>query len=251
MNSRINLLVISCLWLLGCSTENASMVSTSGQGGSMTRFGIYGNYLYVAEQESIHVYTIHDGFNKVNVINAGFGLETIFIKAPYMYLGAMDAMYIFSIEEPENPSFVFRYSHIVSCDPVVVQSNRAYVTLRSGSFCNRGVNALEIIDISDPHNPQLIKNYPMTNPHGLAVSGNLLILCEGAAGIKVFDIQQENQIVLKSHIASLHAYDVIITGELVVVTGNDGIFQYTLDYSTGSLTLLSILPVKRLTNGLS
>ncbi|MDL5051551.1 hypothetical protein QQ054_36715 [Oscillatoria amoena NRMC-F 0135] len=177
----------------GCSTDNAIVQSPSGKGGSMARFAVNGNYLYVAGKSTIEVFAIDPGFEKINSIDVGFGLETIFVRAPYLYLGAFDAMYIYSIADPSLPEFIFRYSHIVSCDPVVVEGSRAYVTLRSGSGCNRGVNALEIIDISNPMAPELVSNFPMANPHGLAVRDKFLFLCEGQYGLKVFDITNEKK----------------------------------------------------------
>lgn len=218
----------------------------TGQGGSMTRFAISGDHMYVVDHSSIQVFSLVDqSFEAVNTVSIAFGMETIFARGEYLYLGASDAMYIFSIANPQNPSFVLRYSHILSCDPVVVQGNRAYVTLRSGNRCNRGANALEILDISDPYNPKLIRTYDMENPHGLAVDNNFLFLCEGEFGLKVFDITDERKILLLDEIENLHAYDVIARSGTLTLTGEDGIFQYR--YATGQdgLVLLSRIPVSR------
>jgi hypothetical protein len=168
------------------------------------------------------------------------------VRAPYMYLGANDAMYIFSISDPLNPTFIFRYAHIMSCDPVVVQGNRAYVTLRSGeTMCNRGINALEIIDITNPQSPTLLANYPMSNPHGLGVDGDLLFICEGSGGLKFYDISDELNIDLIQHITDIHAYDVIPRDGLLILTGEDGIFQFEYSDVNTPLHLLSKLPVLR------
>ncbi|MBA4056233.1 MAG: hypothetical protein C0490_16075, partial [Marivirga sp.] len=179
------LIVALMVAIAACQGDSEMNNPATGQGGSMTRFAIHNNYLYVVDHLEISVFNIKDNaFEKVGNVTAGSGLETIFAKGEYLYLGANDAMYIYSLARPEEPEFIFRYSHIVSCDPVVVQGNRAYVTLRNGSFCNRGSNALEIIDISNPYEPTLISNHPMQSPHGLAVDDNLLFLCEGDNGLK-------------------------------------------------------------------
>ena len=124
----------------------------------MARFAVSGNYLYLVDHSSVKVVSTAEGkFQQLHEEPISFGMETIFANGDYLYLGANDAMYIYSIATPSKPQFVFRYQHIVSCDPVVVQGDRAYVTMRSGSFCNRGTNALEIIDISDPYAPVLIR----------------------------------------------------------------------------------------------
>ncbi|MEO7989240.1 MAG: hypothetical protein ABI663_06845 [Chryseolinea sp.] len=233
--------------LIACSDSGTeSLDNTTGQGGSLTRFAISGNYLYVVDHNAIQVFnTQNNTFEKVNSINVNSGLETIFTKGDYLYLGAQDAMYIYGISNPESPSFIFRYSHITSCDPVIVQGNRAYVTLRSGTFCNRGSNALEILDISNPNNPTLIANYPMTSPYGLGIDENLLFICEGSSGLKVYDISNEQNIQLLKEVNDIDAYDVIPRDGLLTLTGEDGIFQYRYNTETGDVNLISTIPVTR------
>lgn len=239
--------ILYAFLFIACSDYGTSGDSNmTGQGGSLTRFAINGNYLYVVDHNSIQVFnTQNNTFEKVNTVEVNSGLETIFAKGDYLYLGAQDAMFIYDISKPNLPSFIFRYSHITSCDPVVVQGNRAYVTLRSGSQCNLGVNALEIIDITQPFNPTLIANYPMTSPHGLGVDGNMLFVCEGSAGLKVYDITNEKQIQLRKEVTDIDAYDVIPKDGLLTLTGEDGIFQYRYNKQTGEVNLISTIPVNR------
>lgn len=211
----------------------------------MTRFSIQGNRMYVVDHTAIKVFDISiDNFRQVNEVEAGSGLETIFAKGDYLYLGANDAMYIYSIGNPDLPLFVFRYSHVVACDPVVVQGNRAYVTMRSGTFCNLGSDALEIIDISDPYDPKLIANYPMESPHGLAVDNTKLFICEGEHGLKVFDIADERHIKLEQELTDFFAYDIIARQGVATITGDDGIFQYSYAANV-EMQLLSKIPVTR------
>ena len=230
----------------GCESDSQNDSFTTGQGGSMTRFAINGSYLYVVDQSSIDVFDI-TGENFVNIgeVEIGPGMETIFARGEYLYLGALDGMYIYSIANPQRPTFVFHYSHVVSCDPVVVQGNRAYVTLRTGTSCNLGTNALEIIDISDRTSPQLITNYPLTSPHGLGVKGNLLFICEGQYGFRVLDISDETNPKQVQYISNLHAYDVIVREEHVIITGEDGVFQYAFSADGSDLSLLSKISVDR------
>ncbi|HYC84178.1 MAG TPA: hypothetical protein VEB86_03105 [Chryseosolibacter sp.] len=232
----------------GCESEGLSDSGQTGQGGSMSRFAINGPHLYVATNSTIQVFDIGaNNFQKLGQVTVGFGLETIFARGQYLYLGANDAMYIYSIANPATPEFIFRYAHIVACDPVVVQGNRAYVTLRSsmGANCNRGVNALEIIDITDPYDPTLLANYQMVSPHGLGVYGNYLFLCEGESGLKVFDITDESDIELLKHVTDIHAYDVIVRPGIATVTGDDGIFQFSYPDGASVIRLLSKIDVQR------
>lgn len=229
-----------------CSEDASLGDSGAGQGGSMTRFAISGNYLYLVDNSSVKVFSIvEDAFEQLEELPIGFGMETIFAKGDFLYLGANDAMYIYSIANRAKPSFVFRYQHIVSCDPVVVQGDRAYVTLRSGTWCNRGANALEIIDISDPYDPVLLMNYPMSSPHGLAIDDHRLFLCEGAHGLKVFDVTNAQEIQLLEHRDDFFAYDVIAREGVATITGEDGIFQFSYGETPDEMTLLSKIPVLR------
>lgn len=212
----------------------------------MTRFAIHHDFLYVLNNVSIQVFAIHDSrFTKVNQVEVDWGLETIFATDDFLYLGSNNSMHIFSLAEPQSPSFVFRYAHIRACDPVVVQGNRAYVTLRDGPCGIRGENLLEIIDITDPYAPSLVASYPVASPHGLAVDNHLLFLCEGKHGLKVFDITNEHDIQLLTHLTTFHAYDVILRNEILTITGEDGIFQYRYDRMSGAVEHVSTIPVNR------
>ena len=229
----------------GFNAENVN--NTTGQGGSMTRFAIQGDIMYVLGHSSIQVYDIAGSeFNNVKNVEVTGGMETIFANGDHLYLGANDAMYIYSIEDPTNPEFVFRYSHIVSCDPVVVQGDRAYITMRGGTRCNMGSNALEVLNISDPMNPLLLQNVPMTSPYGLAISDDALFVCEGESGLKVFEVLDVPPYVVPvDTLDTFHAYDVIVKSNTAIVTGLDGIFQFTFSGNGSDMNLISTIPVER------
>jgi hypothetical protein len=229
----------------GFNPDNLS--NTTGQGGSMTRFAIKDNIMYVLGHSSIQVYDIAGAeFNNVKNVEVTSGMETIFADNDHLYLGANDAMYIYSIADPTNPEFVFRYSHIVSCDPVVVQDDRAYITMRGGTRCNMGSNALEVLDISDPMNPVLLQNVQMVSPYGLAVSNDVLLVCEGEFGLKVFEVNEGAPYVTPvDTLDTFHAYDVIVKSNTAIITGLDGIFQYTFSGNGGDMNLISTIPVDR------
>jgi hypothetical protein len=247
-SDKILLYIVLLLFVFSCESDQVASSADAGgvgQGGAMTRFSIKGDRMYIVSNSTIKVFDIaNDNFLQIHEENVGLGIETIFAKGEFLYLGANDAMYIYSLANPDSPSFVFRYSHIVSCDPVVVQGNRAYVTMRSGTACNMGSNALEIIDITNPYEPELIANYPMQSPHGLAVDKTKLFICEGTFGLKVFDITNETDITLEHSLPEFFAYDVIALQGVATITGEDGIFQYAYG-SDDHLELLSKIPVAR------
>lgn len=244
---RSNFLWILILGLISaCENGDSSSSDAVGQGGSLTRFAIQNNYLYVVGNSTIQVFEINQSeFKKINDVPVSFGLETIFAKGEYLYLGANDGMYIYSISDATKPKFVFKYSHILSCDPVVVQGNTAYVTMKSGNRCNQGENALEIINITDPYNPVLIANYPMKSPGGLGIDGSCLFVCEGDYGFSMLDVSNPASISVLKEIKDVKAYDVIARQGMLTLTGDDGIFQYTYDCQKKSVQLISKIPVQR------
>lgn len=211
----------------------ASAGNPVGVGGSMARFTIVDNNLYVLDGNNMIVYDIADADNptKVKDIPLDFNVETIFPHEDQLFIGGTEGMYIYDNSNPSNPRFLSKFEHAVACDPVVVEGNYAYVTLRSGGPCDRAINQLDVVDISNIKNPTLVKNFDMHNPHGLSVQENTLYLCDGNQGLKVFDVTDKTKILDNFKFADRDirkAYDVIpntSNGTLIVV-GKEGIFQY-------------------------
>lgn len=204
-----------------------------GIGGSMARFAIANNGLFAldqAEMISINIDMPHS-MEVGSRLSLGWGIETIFPKDENIFIGAVDGMYIVDVKQPASPELISIYSHINSCDPVIVDGDLAYVTLRSGTSCNGFTNVLEVIDISNLEFPQLLTSYEMTNPHGLGKDGNLLFICDGDAGLRVFDASDintigDNQII---NYSDVFAYDVIPFNNVAMMLSTDGLYQY--DYS--------------------
>lgn len=208
--------------------------STYGVGGSMARFLTYDNYLYMLNTDyQLKVFDISDLENPELKYDkyVGWGLETMFIYGEHMYLGAQNGMYILSLEKPAEPFKKSMYSHITSCDPVVVQGDYAYVTMRSGNLCGGSADLLEVVDISNKYEPKRIASYVMEEPYGLGISGNTLFICQGKHGLYVYDVANP-QAITNNQIAQfsdIHAFDVIpLTGNLYT-TGDSGFYIY--DYT--------------------
>ncbi|GAB3258048.1 hypothetical protein GCM10027347_21100 [Larkinella harenae] len=250
MKKQLLLLLISVVTLASCemgSKDSANVnPSGGGTGGSMARFAVAGNYLYVVNHNSLQVYNVQQNADPKNLkkVPLGFGVETIFPYNNHLFIGTQTGMYILNLDNPANPRQTALYRHIFSCDPVVAQGNYAYVTLRSGTACNTGQNRLEVVDISNPANPRQVNMIPMINPHGLGIDGNLLFVSEGDSGLKVFDASDPVNLKLIKTFTDIRTYDVIPNRSVLIVTGKDGIFQYRYDASQ-QLTLLSKLPVEK------
>ena len=68
----------------------------------------------------------------------------------------------------------------------------------------------------------------MQNPHGLSTSGNHLFLCEGNYGIKSFNIEDKTKISdnMLQHLNHIKSFDVIAGPKSLIVTGEDGVYQF-------------------------
>ncbi|MEO6286538.1 MAG: hypothetical protein ABIN80_04555 [Dyadobacter sp.] len=233
--------------LTSCDGGNDSALNPqTGTGGSMARFAITGNTLYIVSKQSLEVYNISDGASPVKALtkNIGLGIETIFPFKDNLFIGASDGMYIFDNAKPTDPVQISKFTHIQSCDPVVVQGKYAYVTLRSGVVCRAGntLSSLDVIDITDPSKPFLINTQAMDSPYGLSASGNRLFVCEGDKGFRIMDISNPAVPIYKSYFHDLPSYDVISRGKHLIITGKKGLFQYEYD-DADNLELLSKIPV--------
>jgi hypothetical protein len=237
-------------------TFDASFNSTAGSaapgggvGGSMARFTLANNRLYTVDFSTLRVFNLQNPAmpNLVSEVQVGWNIETIFPYETNLFLGSSNGMFIYDASQPDQPQFMSEFSHANACDPVFVKDNYAYVTLRSGNMCAGFTDQLDLIDITDLRNPFLEKTFPMDNPHGLSISGNTLFLCEGANGLKSFDIEvpQDLDKNLLDQIVDRDAYDVIVVpnqDNVLLMIGRDGLYQYNFD-NPGNLQLLSQIPV--------
>ncbi|MCS6821252.1 MAG: hypothetical protein NZ551_05210 [Microscillaceae bacterium] len=245
---QIFILIAGIALLVRC--RNSDSVSPHnhnvGKGGSMARFAILGNYLYAVDRYALNTFDISNLANPkdINKTQIGWEIETIFPYNNTLFIGSADGMYIYSLQNPVHPQLLSVYRHIRACDPVVVEGNYAYVTLRSGNTMCQGItNQLEVIDISDYTNPKQLKVFPMHNPAGLGIQGNLLFVCDGKEGLKVFDRSDPVNITQVQQFRDIDAFDVIPLPNSLLLIGKSGFFQYA--YQNNSLTLLSSLLVER------
>lgn len=218
--------LLALLAIFSCHKESVNTnTSDQGQGGSLARFTVAGDYLYTVEMDKLHVFDIKNEQNptKVYDVDLLWGVETIFAEPPYLFLGTRTGVKILSISNPDKPVYISEFIHIYSCDPVVVNGNIAYSTLNSFGSCGRGLNQLDIIDMSDIYTPQLIKSIQLTNPKGLGTNGNVLFVCNN--GLEVYDItdKQNPQLIIKTAIS---AEDVIPLDTILLVGATDGLYQY-------------------------
>lgn len=217
------------------STPSGSAESSvsAGTGGSMARFTILGQYLYTVTYSEMIVFditTISDP-NEVNRLSIGWDIETIFPRGENLFLGSMSGLHIYSVANPTTPEWLSTVQHVRACDPVVADADYAYVTIRDGNDCGQTVNQLLIFGLDDLRNPNQLHTYNFNNPHGLGISGETLFICDGDAGLKIYDATAIGSITANqlAHFPDINAFDVIPLGNVLLMIGADGFYQY--DYS--------------------
>ena len=217
----------------------------TGVGGSMARFAITGDYLYAVDHRDLMTFDVSSAnTQKVHRQYVGWLIETIFPYKDNLFIGSVNSMYIYSLSNPAAPHQLSIFRHATACDPVVVEGDYAYVTLRSGENCPniQGSDQLEVIDVSDLKNPKNIGIYEMINPHGLGIDDGRLFISEGAYGLKLMDATDPYKIKEIKHIKNIKTYDVIPLNGVLMVTGESGIIQF--DYTNApELKYLSTIPV--------
>jgi hypothetical protein len=253
-----------------------------GQGGSMARFTIVGDYLYTVNSKTLTVLSVADPAQPTNLTDLDIGswdIETIYPMSRdgknYLFIGSRSAMYIYDITNPEFPQQLPATGHFVSNDPVVAYGNAAFVTLSAivnSNGTTSGRDALQIYDISNITNARLMRTVnDVRRPRGLAVDGpaGMLFVCENRgvsaweytyhpavddtpSSVDIGGLYRSGQI---PAVSSIDAYDCIVldgytnggTGRLLVV-GADGLYQ--LGYDRGGrdgdgFTLISKIDLRR------
>jgi hypothetical protein len=229
------------------SAETSEPVSgDNGVGGSMARFTLKDDYLYIVDNYSLNLFNISEKENPEyeKSINVGWNIETIFPYENKLFIGSQTGMYVYNIQNTANPEYISEFRHASACDPVVVEGDYAYVTLRAGNLCGAINSQLDIIDISDIADPVLLKTYPMQEPYGLGIDNNVLFVCDGNAGLKIYDATDKLQV--DDHQLAVYpafqAFDVIPLGDVLIMISADGLYQY--DYSNlEEITQLSFIPI--------
>ncbi|SIQ89042.1 LVIVD repeat-containing protein [Maribacter ulvicola] len=218
---------------------NESPQPSTGQGGSLARFKIIGDYLYVVDYSDINIFDITDvdDVKVLDDVQVAWDIETIYSQGNILFIGGSQGMYIYGIENPEKPAFISEFRHGTACDPVVVDGNYAYVTLKGGNFCGNAESGLYVVDITDLKKPELKVIYPMDGPNGLGIKENTLFVCDGDSGLKVYDKTNAPNITLINVFEDIVAYDVIPLQSSLLMIGDRTLFQY--EYVDNDIRLLS------------
>jgi hypothetical protein len=238
-------------FLFSCQKDLQNSSSDSGVGGSLARFAIVGNKMYVVTNDALKTFDITNPkqLQVVDTVKLGFNadIETIFAFDKNLFIGSRSALHIYKIDANGVPRFGSVATHSWGCDPVVANDSFAFVTTRNGGRdCriqnNSFANQLIVYDVKDIQAPRLLTIVNMTFPNGVGLDKNLLFVCDD--GVKIYDVSQAAKPVLRKHINNIDANDVIpLNGQLLVV-GNNKITQ--LNYKdTADVKLISEFSLKK------
>jgi len=218
---------------VGCasSAPPAAAAAPTVKAGSMARFIVHDGYLYALNKTELVVYDLETSSlmlpTQVGRLPVQADAETLFPYGRLLFVGTRQGMLVYELgDHPEKPTLIGRAEHVVSCDPVVVENDVAYVTLRSAGSCRRGQNALLVFDVKDPTRPQQLAEKPLTNPHGLGVDGNMLFIADAKDGVLVFDVREPREPKLLARAPGVTGYDVISHAGTLFVSADDGLYQY-------------------------
>lgn len=210
-----------------------------GQTGSLARFAITNDRLFMADETRLLTYDIDqlDAPQYISSQAQSFVIQTLFARDNNtLFAGGDRGMAIFDVSDG-NPSLLDMYTHIQSCDPVVADSTHAYVTLNSNNGCN-GVSQLDVLNVSDLSNIQLITTLPLANPKGLCIKGDRLYVCND--GVMVFDITDRDN---PNHLRTVpveNAVDIVAYNGSFFITTLSGVKIVDID-ETGAVTERSSL----------
>lgn len=225
---------------------NGGTGSAYGVGGSMARFGLYKDFLYIVNNNNLHTFKLNSS-SQVTLLNSSYvswNVETIFITDNHLFLGTQNGLVVESLDVPEKPVQIGSFSHMTACDPVVIKGDLAFVTLKGGTTCRGGnLNQMDVVQMSNGYTKfALLKTYPMFGPQGLGIDGDLLFLCDGDAGLKIFNIADPLAMTSVATFPSINAYDVIPMNKYLFMIGEKGFMLY--DYNNiQNIKQIGIIPV--------
>lgn len=256
------LLVIAVsLFVVACSASDKGEGNYgdggSGKGGSMARFTIVGDYIYTVNSRSLKIANISNPSNPIDVGSKNLwnsDIETIYPWDGKLLIGSQSAFYIVDLTDPTSPEVVQRVSHIKSCDPIIAKGNIAYVTLNNARInCGNRGNWLQVYDVSDIEVPIKLRDIQLLDnvfPSGLdadAEAGRLFVCT--SKGVKVYDLTEDpgnplwmDDLAYNTGVGAFNAYDCIALGGLLIVIGEDGLYQF--DYTGEKIEPVSMIDLR-------
>ncbi len=218
--------------LSACGGDSGSSDLSSSVNGSTSGMVMQNGYLVVlSNSERVHTYDLSDPAKPVlrDSLDLSFG-ETLSVEGTDKVLvGASDGSYVLQVGSDGALVRLAFARHARSCDPAIGRDDLMYVTVRAGNRCgDEGEDRLLIYDTSSGDNIWLLAVLPLPQPQGLALSGSVLYVCT-AAGLQEVDVSNPLQPTVAALHTGLNCTDLIVQGNEVVLSGDDGIMLATLE----------------------
>ncbi len=229
---------------IGGGPQSQAGGSATGKAGSMSRFAIVDNYLYAVSNSTLNSVDVSNAAQPLvsAKLSIGWNIETIYPFKDKLFIGSQTGMFIYGLTNPSQPNYISGFSHARLCDPVIADDNYAYITLHaSANICVGTQNELDVVKISNITSPVLVKQINLTKPKGLSKDGNLLFVCDDDAGIRVFDITNPENPILKQTIPLAATYDIICNNGIALVSAKDGLHQYNYTNANNVVKLSSFV----------
>lgn len=199
---------------------------------SLVRFAVVGDFLYSPRERQLKIFSVTEATNPLAAGEAGLAWNIGSILAvperELLFLGGRTNVHVYSITNRVAPVPVAQLVHARAWDPVVVQGDHAYVTLRYSYYDGLPSSRLEVIAISNITNMQVVTNVAMDAPSGLAAAGDHLYVCDWYAGLEIFNISSPVAVFRAGGLPDVSGDDVLIAGQLLIQTGGSGVALYDI-----------------------
>jgi len=203
--------------------------SPTPTGSSFATFAVIDNYLYRADsQDRLVTYDVSSADHPKQIARTfiGWGIESLYPTANFLFVGGFNGMYIFDRSRPEKPVQISTIQHTRSCDPVAVSGSTAYVTLRGSGPCGGTTDELMCVNIKEPRAPVVIGTKSLATPYGLAVQGQKLYVSHGDGGYSLLDVSDPAAPALTATWPNQPTSDFIWSGTTLFVLSRDNVHIY-------------------------
>lgn len=243
MKLKYTLLVVLCTGWMACSKEGARNEASAGggKGGSLAKFTIVGNHLYVLNGSELNTYLIKEtGVPELQGgVTVDWGAETLFPYRDKLFVGSQNGMFIYSLQNPSTPAKLGQAQHLRACDPVVANDSVAFVTLK-GNACGPATDGLYVYDIKNINTPLLVKTVEMSTPSGIGLNDSILYVCRQYNGLSVYNVQNPAEPVLRKEITDTYFEDVIVYHTLLICYVQNGLQLYDISSPAHPVLLNSL-----------
>lgn len=242
MKSKYLLFILMCCAVMSCSKDGLkNEAAGTGKGGSLAKFTIVGNYLYILNGGNLAAYNIENPAAPKfqSSILVDWGIETLFPYNDKLFIGSQNGMFIYGLDEPATPARLGQVQHFRACDPVVANDSVAFVTLR-GNACGPATDGLYVYDIKDVTNPLLKKTVEIPSPSGLGLNDSILYVCQQNNGLSVYNVKEPFGPMLRKKIDDVYFQDVIVYNNILVCYVLTGLQLYDISTPADPVLLTSL-----------